>query len=179
MSVMRLVITGAVGAGKSTFIRTASDIEVVNTDRVATDHTSLIKKNTTVAMDFGRFTFGTAMTLHLYGTPGQSRFDFMWDMLIAKAHAYVVLVAAHRPEDFRYTRQILSFMSQRVTLPMLLGITHLDHEDAWALDDIALVMDCTQKPGSSPVLAIDANNKESVIQALITLVEHCMHCGTS
>ncbi|KAM3099420.1 hypothetical protein ACKFKF_14905 [Phormidesmis sp. 146-12] len=48
------------------------------------------------------------MTLHIYGTLGQSRFDFMWDLLIRKAHAYIVLVPAQRPEAFRQARQILA-----------------------------------------------------------------------
>jgi uncharacterized protein len=55
---MNLVVTGTVGAGKSTFIRSASEIEVVNTDRMATDEVADLKKNTTVSMDFGRLQFG-------------------------------------------------------------------------------------------------------------------------
>jgi signal recognition particle receptor subunit beta len=89
---MRLVVTGTVGAGKSTFIRSVSEIAVVDTDRRATDATAELKKKTTVAMDFGRLQFAPGMALHLYGTPGQSRFDFMWDILIRKAHAYILLV---------------------------------------------------------------------------------------
>ena len=34
---MRLVVTGTVGAGKSTFIRSVSEIAVVDTDRLTTD----------------------------------------------------------------------------------------------------------------------------------------------
>ncbi|HEY9652428.1 MAG TPA: GTPase, partial [Coleofasciculaceae cyanobacterium] len=67
---MRLVVTGTVGAGKSTFIRTVSEIEVVDTDRRATDDIAALKKKTTVAMDFGRLQFAPGMALHLYGTPG-------------------------------------------------------------------------------------------------------------
>lgn len=76
MEIMRLVVTGSVGVGKSTFIRSVSEIEVVDTDRRATDETAQMKKKTTVAMDFGRLQFGPDMALHIYGTPGQSRFDF-------------------------------------------------------------------------------------------------------
>lgn len=74
---MRLIVTGTVGAGKSTFIRSISEIDVVDTDTLATDETALLKQKTTVALDFGRLQFSPDMALHLYGTPGQSRFDFM------------------------------------------------------------------------------------------------------
>ena len=56
--IMRIVVTGPVGAGKTTLIKTISEIDVVETDRAATDDSALLKPNTTVAMDFGRITFG-------------------------------------------------------------------------------------------------------------------------
>lgn len=43
MEIMRLVVTAPVGGGKSTFIRSVSEIEVVDTDRRATDETALLK----------------------------------------------------------------------------------------------------------------------------------------
>jgi uncharacterized protein len=174
MELMRLVITGTVGAGKSTFIRTVSEIEVVDTDRTPTDHTALMKKGTTVAMDFGKFTFGSDMTLHLYGTPGQTRFDFMWDLLVKKAHAFVLLVAAHRPEEFRAARQIVTFMNQRVKIPMLLGVTHTDCENAWSVEDVGFAIGCSNDGQTFPVVAVNATDRESVVQALIALVEHCI-----
>jgi len=82
MEIFKIAVTGNVGAGKTTFIRTISEIEVVDTDRRATDETGDLKANTTVAFDFGRITLNPEQLLYLYGTPGQSRFDFMWDIVI-------------------------------------------------------------------------------------------------
>lgn len=172
MEIMRLVVTGTVGAGKSTFIRTVSEIDVVDTDKVATDPSAEIKKRTTVAMDFGRLQFAPGMALHLYGTPGQSRFDFMWDILIRKAHAYVLLVAAHRPSDFRLARRILSFMHQRAKIPMLIGLTHIDCEGAWSVDNVAIALGFVDEKKRPPFVTLNANQKESVIKTLIVLVEH-------
>jgi uncharacterized protein len=175
MEIMRLVVTGTVGAGKSTFIRSVSEIEVVDTDRRATDETALLKKRTTVAFDFGRLQFGPERALHLYGTPGQSRFDFMWDILIRKAHAYILLVAAHRPREFRDARRILHFMKQRSQAPMLIGLTHTDCEGAWDLDNIAIALGylptSLERP---PIIAVNANEAGSVAMALIALVQHSM-----
>ncbi len=169
---MRLVVTGTVGAGKSTFIRSVSEIAVVDTDRLATDESAAIKKKTTVAMDFGRLQFAPEMALHLYGTPGQSRFDFMWDILIRKAHAYILLVDAHRPSDFREARKLLAFMKQRVDIPMLVGMTHMDCEGAWSKENVAIALGFVDKNSRPPFVILNANQKESVVDALIVLVEY-------
>ena len=81
MQTVKMVISGAVNAGKTEFIKAISEIEVVSTERRATDDTKLIKKETTVAMDFGRIAIADDLVLHLFGTPGQERFDFMWEIL--------------------------------------------------------------------------------------------------
>ncbi|MDW8178384.1 MAG: hypothetical protein RMI89_07585 [Gloeomargarita sp. SKYBB_i_bin120] len=169
MAVMRIVVTGPVGSGKSTFVRTVSEIQPVDTDQYATDETALIKPKTTVALDFGRITFGQQMSLHVYGTPGQERFDFMWDILIRYAHAYILLIPGHQPSAFRKARRILTFMEQRVKLPYLVGVTHLDLPEAWPLSYVALAA------GVHPALTLEVNatRKESVVAALAALVQRC------
>lgn len=168
---MRLVVTGPVGAGKSTFIRSVSEIEVVDTDRRATDETALLKKKTTVAFDFGRLQFGTDMALHLYGTPGQSRFDFMWEILIRKAHAYILLVAAHRPHEFRDARRILTFMKRRSPVPLIIGLTHSDCDGAWDEENVAIAVGYLNPAQRPPIVKVNATETASVAQAVLTLVQ--------
>jgi signal recognition particle receptor subunit beta len=174
MEIMRLVVTGPVGAGKSTFIRSVSEIKVVDTDRRATDETLLLKKKTTVAFDFGRLQFGPEMALHLYGTPGQSRFDFMWDILIRKAHAYILLVAAHRPHEFREARRILGFMGQRSTVPMIIGLTHVDFTTAWDAENVAIALGFLNPSNCPPIVNVNPTQPGSVAEAIITLVQYSM-----
>jgi uncharacterized protein len=172
MEIMNLVVTGTVGVGKTTFIRSVSEIEVVDTDRKATDEVANMKKNTTVSMDFGTLQFGDEMALHIYGTPGQIRFDFMWEILIERAHAYVLLIAAHRPSEFHHARRIMNFMNRRVQIPMIIGLTHSDCEGAWSSEDIALALGYQDiKP---PIVLVNAEDGESVAVSLITLVQHYM-----
>ena len=175
MEIMNLVVTGTVGAGKTTFIRSVSEIEVVDTDRKATDDVANLKQNTTVSMDFGTLQFGDEMALHIYGTPGQTRFDFMWEILIERAHAYVLLIAAHRPSEFHHARRIMNFMNRQAQIPMIIGLTHSDCEGAWSTEDIALALgyqEITQQP---PIVLVDANDGESVAMSLVALVEHYMN----
>lgn len=172
---MRVVVTGPVRAGKSTFIRSISEIEVVDTDCRATElETTEIKANTTVAFDFGRLQFCPDMVLHIYGTPGQERFDFMWDILIERAHAYILLVAANRPQQFRQARRILSFMSQKADLPMIIGLTHSDLPEAWAPEDVLSALGYTQESHQTLVVMVNANEPSSVIEAAIALIEQLM-----
>lgn len=171
MKTMRLVVAGAVGAGKSTLVRTLSEIEVVDTDRTATDQTSLFKSETTVALDFGRLVLEPSMDLHIYGTPGQARFDFMWDLLIQNAHCYILLVSADRPNDFNYAREIISFISQRVQIPMIIGLTHMDCPGALIPEEILMNLGYDiQDKNRPPVVTINPNERTSVLEALLVLM---------
>ena len=174
MEIMRLVITGPVASGKSTLIRTISEIEPVDTDRVATDETKLLKKKTTVAFDFGRLQFTPDMALHLYGTPGQSRFDFMWDILIRKAHGYILLVAANQPGQFLNARRIINFMNQRANIPMIIALTHVDCDGSWPEDNVALALGFTEQKNCPPIISINATKSGSVAQAIILLIKELM-----
>ncbi|MBD2019478.1 ATP/GTP-binding protein [Leptolyngbya sp. FACHB-36] len=170
MEILRLVVTGTPGAGKSTFVRAASHVGVINTDRAATDETAQFKPQTTVAFDYGRVTVGSAIDLHIYGTPGQSRFNFMWDILIRRAHAYILLVAAHRPEDIPKAKQILAFMTNQVKIPMVIGITHLDCPGACAPEEVLLrlgYIDSRQYPFT---VLVDSNSQLSVNMAINTSI---------
>lgn len=177
---MKLVVAGPVGAGKTTFIQSVSEIETVNTDRQATDETALLKKSTTVGFDFGRLQFGADMALHLYGTPGQARFDFMWEDLINKAHAYILLVPAHRPAAFRKAYLIHQFMARQVLLPMIVGVTHLDRDNAWSCENVTSAIGFTNKTQCPPFVALNATDPESVTQALMVLInQYIKTTGTS
>ena len=175
MEVFNIAITGNVGAGKTSFIKTISEIEVVSTEKKASDEVSSLKENTTVALDFGRLTLNSTQVLHLYGTPGQSRFDFMWEIIIEKAHAYIVLVDAHRPEDFHSVRRILTFMKSKANLPMIIGLTHMDCEGAWETDDIALALGLRNPSLRPPIITVNASEPSSVANSLICLLEQLIN----
>jgi uncharacterized protein len=171
MKTLRSVVAGTVGAGKTTFVQTLSDIKVVNTDRLATDETLLLKAETTVALDFGRLILSPNLDLHIYGTPGQSRFDFMWDLLIQNAHNYILLVAAHRPDNFQYSREILTFINQRVQIPMLIGLTHTDCPGAIESAEIMKMLGYNPKDQDCPPsIKVNPTERASVIEALVVLM---------
>ncbi len=172
MKSLCVVVTGPVGVGKSTFVRTFSGTKVVDTERLATDETSLLKKKTTVAFDLGTRMLDQNMTLHLYGTPGQSRFDFMWDMLIRRADAYILLVPTTRSGDFQFAREILSFMNQRVRIPMLIGMACTARVGICEQENILLTLGYTRTHIRPPIVTVNPRERSSVVEALMVLMAH-------
>src|SRR5512137_2398554 len=106
----KIVVTGPFSAGKSLFIKTISEIGVVTTERKITHREKGVKKETTVAMDYGRVTLDEAV-LHLHGTPGQARFDFMWDILMREMAGFVLLVDAANPDSFSQARDLIDIFT--------------------------------------------------------------------
>src|SRR5438093_12599857 len=96
---VKIVITGPFAAGKTTLIRTISEITVLSTEKDITDDTRSRKSETTVAMDFGRITIDRDLVLYLLGTPGQERFDFIWEMVGEGMLGYILLVDSYRPDS--------------------------------------------------------------------------------
>jgi signal recognition particle receptor subunit beta len=171
MEIMRLVVTGAVGAGQSTFIRSVSEIEVVDIKPRSTVQTSLLDNKVAIALDYGRLNIGMGMAMQLYGTPGQIRFNFIWDLLIRRAHACVVLVAANRPGDFHNARRLLAFINARVQIPVAIALTHTDRADAWCTEDVAIALGYANLKKRPTIVAVNPAEKASALEALMMLVE--------
>ena len=96
MQNVKMVVTGPFSAGKTQFIQSVSEIEVVSTERKLTHaQERAIKETTTIAMDFGRITVDQDLVLYLFGTPGQKRFDFMWEILSEGMLGFIVVVELH------------------------------------------------------------------------------------
>ena len=78
---IKLVITGSVGAGKTTAIFSISDKAPVTTETKPTDDVLMMKATTTTSMDYGSYWYSSTTKVHVYGTSGQQRFGFMSDVL--------------------------------------------------------------------------------------------------
>lgn len=167
MQTVKMVITGPFSSGKTQFIRTISEIDVVSTDRKITSDPERIKEETTVAMDFGRITVDEDLVLYLFGTPGQKRFDFMWEILSEGMLGFIVLIDSARPETFREARRILEIFRGYAPTPYVVAANKQDLPDAWEPEDlrIALKIDPRVK-----VVSCLAKDKESVKSVLLELL---------
>jgi uncharacterized protein len=170
MQTVKMVITGPFSAGKTEFIKSISEIEVVSTDAdISLDSPEAReKKGTTVAMDFGRITVDEDLVLYLFGTPGQRRFDFMWEILAEGMLGFVVMVDSTKPETFREARSILETFRAYAPTPYVIAANKQDHKDAWKPDDLRIAL--RVEDDSVKLLPCVATNKETVKEVLLELL---------
>jgi small GTP-binding protein len=171
MQTVKMVVTGPFNSGKTEFIQTVSEIDVVSTERKITSAAEKVKESTTVAMDFGRITVDDELVLYLFGTPGQKRFDFMWEILSEGMLGFIVMVDSTRPETFREARSILETFRAYAPTPYVVAANKQDMEDAWDIDDMRIALRLDKK---IPLLSTVAMNKESVKSVLITLLKNIL-----
>jgi len=167
MQTVKMVVTGPFNAGKTEFIRSVSEIDVVSTERRISMETERIKDTTTVAMDFGRITVDNDLVLYLFGTPGQRRFDFMWEILSEGMLGFIVMVDSTRPETFREARSILETFRAYAPTPYVVAANKQDKEDAWEIGDMRNVLRLDPKV---KLLSCVATDKESVKAVLLELL---------
>lgn len=168
MQTVKMVVTGPFNAGKTEFIQSVSEIDVVSTERrISTKDERTVKEATTVAMDFGRITVDEDLVLYLFGTPGQKRFDFMWEILSEGMLGFIVMVDSARPETFREARGILETFRAYAPTPYVVAANKQDKKDAWEVDDMrhALRLDSKTK-----LLPCNATNRKSVKEVLLALL---------
>ncbi|MGH8888797.1 MAG: GTP-binding protein [Acidothermaceae bacterium] len=164
---VKIVVTGPFSAGKTTLIRTISEITVLSTEKDITDETKSRKAETTVAMDFGRITIDHDLVLYLFGTPGQDRFDFMWEILGEGMLGYVLLLDANRPDSLEEAVGILAAFRKMAKVPFVVGMNRAEGVDP---DAEARVREALDLDPSVPVVACDATDRASVKNVLLALL---------
>jgi small GTP-binding protein len=163
-----MVITGPFSAGKTQFISSISEIDVVSTEsKLSSDAEKKEKDNTTVAMDFGRITVDEDLVLYLFGTPGQRRFDFMWEILAEGMLGFVVMVDSTKPETFREAKSILETFRAYAPTPYVVAANKQDHPDAWSTDDLRIALRIEEGVKLLPCVAKDKESVKSVLLELL------------
>jgi signal recognition particle receptor subunit beta len=175
---IKIIVAGGFGAGKTTMVGAVSETGPLRTEEVLTeegigiDNLSGIeeKATTTVAMDFGRITLSPDLILYLFGTPGQSRFWFVWDELAIGAIGAVVLADTRRLADCFPS---VDYFERRGT-PFVVAVNCFEGAKQYELEDVQLALNLDD---GVPVLLCDARERESSKNVLITLLQHANEIG--
>lgn len=171
---LKIVIVGGFGVGKTTLVRSVSEIRPLNTEEVMTqagvgvDETAGLttKTTTTVAFDFGRISLTERVVLYLFGAPGQERFWFLWDRLFSGTLGAVVLVDTRRMSESWYAIDRL----EHHKTPFVVAVNRFDDDiSAFSLDEIRQALSL---PAHVPLINCDARVRSSGKNVLIALVDH-------
>ncbi|MFE7484983.1 ATP/GTP-binding protein [Streptomyces sp. NPDC057552] len=174
---MKLVVAGGFGVGKTTFVSTVSEVSSLHTEQTMTaasvpvdslDYTPE-KTTTTVAIDFGRLTLDphnpAAPILYLFGTPGQSRFKDVWDDIVCGGRGAVLLLDLRRPEESFDALDLL----ERSAIPYIVAVNDFPDAPYFSDTTVRRSLDLTER---TPLIHCNARDRNSVIDALIRLVQH-------
>ena len=159
---VKIIFTGPVGAGKTTAINAISDIETISTEALATDEVAAMKETTTVGMDYGEITIDDGLVLRLYGTPGQVRFQHMWQILAKGALGIIILIDNSRQNPLQDLALYLdNFKNLASETAIVIAVTRADQAPSPNLDDYHQFL--LQRHERYPVMTADIRRREDVL----------------
>jgi hypothetical protein len=172
MGTYKVVVTGPFNVGKTEFVRTVSDIPIVSTERRITDELQTAKEQTTVAMDYGQVRVSGDL-FHLYGTPGQPRFDFMWDILAKEMDAFVMLVDSSDRETFMHAKRLIRVfnrLGRKTRLPYIIAANRQDKEGALPVETVRKALRVDKDIPVVPCVAKENTSVRHVMEQLRELL---------
>jgi uncharacterized protein len=170
---LKIVFAGPMGAGKTTAIGAVSDRPPVSTEVANNDQLAFAKEFTTVGLDFGQLELADGTVVRLYGTPGQERFSFMWEIIGAGAIGTILLLDASSStalSDLRAQAQV--FLRVAPEQPFVIGVGRTDPADDRHIEACARIL--AELGVSTPVLSVDVRKRADVlllIETLLTILE--------
>ncbi len=164
--VFKIVVTGPFAAGKTTFIETVVQREFLTTAAgTSRADESSVKHQTTIGMDFGALTLDDPdgdIELRVYGTPGQERFSFMWEVLGEGADGFVLVVNGEDEASWSSSLAHLSAM-QGMGIP---GVVAVNRAGEDAVGRAAAFF----AGHPAPVLGCQAVNHDEVSRTLVAVL---------
>ncbi|WP_411084656.1 GTP-binding protein [Streptomyces sp. cmx-18-6] len=170
---VKILVVGHFAVGKTTLIGSLSEIAPLSTEEQMTSLSEQVddlkgvqgKTTTTVALDFGRLTLSKRIVLYLFGSPGQQRFVDLWDDMARGALGALVLVDPERLAD---SFEVIDLV-ESYGLDFAVAINKFDGGSEHTPQAVRTALDLLP---DTPVVTIDARDKRSSVNALITMVRY-------
>ncbi len=169
LSAIKILVTGAFNSGKTHFIKTISNNFMLNTEKNVSDPHIKSKKLTTVAMDFAKTKLENTPDLFFFGTPGQKRFDFMWEILSFKMLGCIIMVDSYQfHESKEETQEILNyFLNLPYSVPLIIAANKQDLPQALTPDEIRQELSLSKKISILPCIATQKEKVKEISMYLI------------
>jgi uncharacterized protein len=151
----KIVIFGAFGAGKTTLIKTIDP----NSTHI---EANCAGGTTTIALDFGRVDLD-GRQLHIYGTPGQERFEFAREIIAKGMDGAILLVDASSPVD-EFTRHLFTSLTA-AKVPFVIFLNKCDGKGS-------VPEALAGEFGTTPIWIVSALDRKPCLDAL------CRFAGT-
>ncbi|HNW31159.1 MAG TPA: ATP/GTP-binding protein [Caldisericia bacterium] len=171
MKRVKILVTGPFSSGKTSLIKSVSEIPVVSTEKAVTDETRVIKNQTTVALDFGRLTIDDDLVLYIFGTPGQERFSYMWDVLSVGAVGMVLIVDSADYKSIIEARRYLAFFLPKLQIPCVIAANKQDMTGSLSPEQVGQMLGIDDTVEIVPCMAKDRESVKNVLIKLFELVE--------
>lgn len=172
MQEYKIIFAGSMGSGKTTSIQTLSD-NVVTTDVVNTDRKAHSKLLTTVGIDYGQIIIPPDLKVSLYGTPGQKRFQAVWNIVTRGALGAIILIdssSVHAKEELPF---YVNYFFQHGIENIVVGLTHVDVDNAQlSLSESFSILE--ERDFIFPIFGVDSRQKEDVlllVESLLASIE--------
>ncbi|HXH72412.1 MAG TPA: ATP/GTP-binding protein [Mariprofundaceae bacterium] len=168
--IAKILVTGPFGSGKTTLIKHVSDEQFSGKDVPTTGDLAQYKGMTTVGMDFGILHVDDGLDVHLFGTPGQARFNFMWKILSKGALGGIFLVDSASERALAEAKEMIKVWSDLPDFPVVVGATKQDMAEAISLDELAQRLNL----GDIPVFVVDARSREDNRMLVMSLLQQIL-----
>ncbi|MFQ6052137.1 MAG: ADP-ribosylation factor-like protein [Candidatus Hydrothermarchaeota archaeon] len=151
----KILVTGPYHSGKSTFIRALCPNSI-----------SIDRMGTTIAFDHG-YTEISEIEAEIFGTPGQERFEFIFNIFAKDISGIVLVVDSTDPESFERAKEMIKLAEE--DKPLVIAANKQDLPNALSIEEI------TERIGLDvPVIGTVATQAKGVEEVLQRLVHEIM-----
>ncbi|MCD6591634.1 MAG: ATP/GTP-binding protein [Thaumarchaeota archaeon] len=168
MRTLKIVVTGAFNAGKTTLIKTLCG-RILKTDMKLS--INAVKQTTTVALDFGILRLEDKV-IRLFGTPGQRRFHFMWSVLGSGMNGYILMVDTQDEESMIDAAYIYKFFRENFPeTPHVISANKADCEKGLSEEAIREALNVPREVPVHPTIALRKDSALELVKLLVDLIE--------